>query len=340
MRWTGPQLLKQLPQISVFASTMGTGGTMTGTGTYLKSQRPNILRVGVVTGAGGATIPGPRTRALLEPLEFPWRESIDELQEPMARPSFTMALNLCRHGLLVGPSSGQALVGMMDTLNRKKADGTLDELRNESGEIHCAFICADHMFANTNYFKTYMEKMGEAGLTVGRPVESEELLNHDLHNYSTEWELTPEQAAMFVATNHRDLVVLDFRTTRDFASTHLPCAINLPLDTPETPSPYQHTPTLVRLSTAVEKRLGADDPEFGGRLDGKTVLTVSYGGNLALLAMAKLRSRGIKAHCVKGGSDAWIASGLSEWSHIDSELDFPSPISFGAPVGFPSLVSV
>ncbi|KAF7972147.1 hypothetical protein HWV62_18790 [Athelia sp. TMB] len=314
MRWTGPQLLQQLPEISVFCATMGTAGTMTGTGRYLKSKRPNLLRVGVVTGEGG-TVPGPRSLRLLEPLEFPWREGIEELQEIQARPSFTAALDLCRHGLLVGPSSGQALIGMMNVLNRKKEDGTLDELRNESGEIHCAFICADHMFANTTYFKTYMRKMGEAGFHVGRPVVNEELLDVDLNVYSTEWELTTEKAANLVSTNHKDLVVLDFRTAEDFAATHLPNAINCPLDTRDTPNPYADVPTLVKLSTMVEKRLAPTDPEFGHILDGKTVLTLSYKGNLALLAMAKLRSRDIKAHCVMGGSDKWIASGLSEWSH-------------------------
>ena len=44
-----------------------------------------------------------------------------------------------------------------------------------------AFICADHMFANTTYFKTYMRKMGEAGFPVGRPVINEELLDVDLN---------------------------------------------------------------------------------------------------------------------------------------------------------------
>lgn len=45
-KWTGPQILKQLPQISVLCAGMGTSGTMTGMGTYFKDAKPSVVRVG------------------------------------------------------------------------------------------------------------------------------------------------------------------------------------------------------------------------------------------------------------------------------------------------------
>lgn len=48
MRWTGPQILKQLPKLSVFAASIGTSGTMTGCGLYLKGHRPSCKRLGCV----------------------------------------------------------------------------------------------------------------------------------------------------------------------------------------------------------------------------------------------------------------------------------------------------
>ncbi|GKT95873.1 cysteine synthase K/M:cysteine synthase B [Colletotrichum tofieldiae] len=45
-RWTGPQILSQLPEINIFCTTVGTGGCITGTGKYLKSQNPSIQVVG------------------------------------------------------------------------------------------------------------------------------------------------------------------------------------------------------------------------------------------------------------------------------------------------------
>lgn len=61
MKWTGPQIIKQLPDISVFCSGIGTSGktisvnvtrsranfiylgSMTGTGLYLKQERQRSL---------------------------------------------------------------------------------------------------------------------------------------------------------------------------------------------------------------------------------------------------------------------------------------------------------
>lgn len=41
-RTTGPEVLEQLPEINVFVGGMGTGGTLCGTGAYLKKKNPNI----------------------------------------------------------------------------------------------------------------------------------------------------------------------------------------------------------------------------------------------------------------------------------------------------------
>ncbi|KAI9751359.1 MAG: hypothetical protein M1815_001188, partial [Lichina confinis] len=45
-RWTGPQIWKQLPEINVFATTIGTGGCITGTGLALKGQKASVRVVG------------------------------------------------------------------------------------------------------------------------------------------------------------------------------------------------------------------------------------------------------------------------------------------------------
>ena len=65
-RWTGPQILDQLPEIDIFCAGMGTAGihqyycfssklyiaadadsgTMTGVGKFLKQEKPDVIRVG------------------------------------------------------------------------------------------------------------------------------------------------------------------------------------------------------------------------------------------------------------------------------------------------------
>lgn len=46
IRWTGPQILKQLPEISIICAGLGTSGTMTGLGTYFKEAKPSVYRLG------------------------------------------------------------------------------------------------------------------------------------------------------------------------------------------------------------------------------------------------------------------------------------------------------
>jgi [CysO sulfur-carrier protein]-thiocarboxylate-dependent cysteine synthase len=49
---TGPEILRDLPEIDVFVAGMGTGGTLTGTGRYLKEQKPGVKIVAAVPHPG------------------------------------------------------------------------------------------------------------------------------------------------------------------------------------------------------------------------------------------------------------------------------------------------
>ncbi len=44
---TGPEILNSLPDVDMFIAGLGTGGTLTGTGKYLKEQNPNIKIIAV-----------------------------------------------------------------------------------------------------------------------------------------------------------------------------------------------------------------------------------------------------------------------------------------------------
>jgi cysteine synthase len=45
-KWTGSQILKQLPDLNVLCTGVGTSGTMTGIGTFLGKGSPSTTRVG------------------------------------------------------------------------------------------------------------------------------------------------------------------------------------------------------------------------------------------------------------------------------------------------------
>jgi cysteine synthase A len=123
--------------------------------------------------AAGDRVPGPRSLALLSPVEFPWRDSVDAIEEIGSKDAFGMSLKLCREGLICGPSSGFNLQGKIDDvaiitslictglltyLSRRKAAGTLNEIAGQYGLTQCAFICCDLPY---QYVDDYFDKLGD-----------------------------------------------------------------------------------------------------------------------------------------------------------------------------------
>lgn len=147
-----------------------------------------------------------------------------------------------------------------------------------------------------------------------------------LNHRRSDWELTSEEAHNLIflfrkpvaittesqkkkISADKQTIVLDLRDAADASSLSLPSSLYLPLPTPskDAANPYQHPPTMVTQFRFLDGRLGSkDDQEFGGKaLEGKVVLTLSYDGNTARVAMSVLRNRGIEACCIMGGVEAW-----------------------------------
>ena len=158
-RWTGPQILAQIPEINIFCTTVGTGGCITGTGVYLKSQKPSVKIVGVFNVFGDPT-PGPRHFANFSTCGFPWKDTVDELEQIQSVESYRMSMQLSREGLICGPSSGEALVGLLKYLTRIKNTNRFNELVDPlTGEISCVFTCSDLPYQYLNgYFDRLEEK--------------------------------------------------------------------------------------------------------------------------------------------------------------------------------------
>jgi cysteine synthase B len=49
---TGPEILRDLPEVDVFVAGLGTGGSLTGTGRYLKEKRPDVKVIAAVPHPG------------------------------------------------------------------------------------------------------------------------------------------------------------------------------------------------------------------------------------------------------------------------------------------------
>ncbi|KAJ7505630.1 cysteine synthase B [Mycena galericulata] len=296
IRWTGPQLYEQLPDMSVLAAGLGTAGTITGIGTFLKSVNPKIVNVGVFT-APGDKVPGPRPIDLAPPpadMDLPWKDVIDQAEFATSRDSYQTSMELCRQGLLVGPSSGLALTGLFHFLEKAKMRGELDELRGPDGKIKCAFICCDQPF---QYIGEYFEKL-PPGLFP--KIVNDELVGVDQYPYGSTWTISREEAYQKLESGS---TVLDLRDYADFESVRIVGAIHLDLQCREDPNPFTSPPVLRRQWLELERRLRIEDPEFGPKLFGKIVVINSYSGPTALIASSILRKRGLEAFAVEGGFD-------------------------------------
>lgn len=111
-RTTGPEIWRQTQgNVTHFISGMGTCGTITGTGRFLKEQRRGVKVIGVYA-EDGHDIPGVRSQRQLGQTKLYRPDEYDHTTEVTTRESFDMCFRLNREeSIIAGPSSGMALVG-------------------------------------------------------------------------------------------------------------------------------------------------------------------------------------------------------------------------------------
>ena len=139
---TGPEIFEDTDgEIDVFVAGIGTGGTITGTGEFLKSKKSNIKIIGVepekspvltkgvsgphgIQGIGAGFVP-----TVLN------REIVDEVLTVSDEDAFEFARLLSKkEGLLVGISSGAALKSAIEVAKRPEYEGkTIVVLLPDSG---------------------------------------------------------------------------------------------------------------------------------------------------------------------------------------------------------------
>lgn len=301
VRWTGPQIHKQLPGINLLCAGMGTSGTMTGLGQYFKDAKPSVTRLGVCTAAGDR-VPGPRSYALLAPVEFPWRDSVDAIEEVGSQDSFSLSLRMCREGLICGPSSGFNLQGLLNYLGKRKAAGTMSEIAGPDGILNCVFICCDLPY---QYIDEYFDKVSSDQF---HPIKNQNLAAVDLYRYDEAWELQPAEAIAQFAKGDLgkpSAVLIDLRKPDDFIASNIPGSYNLPLQSmnASTPSPFFEADVLERQWKEIDGMLSANTISAYD-LAGKTVGVICYKGDTARVATSVLRAKGITASSIKGGFGA------------------------------------
>ncbi|MFA6586100.1 MAG: pyridoxal-phosphate dependent enzyme [Candidatus Paceibacterota bacterium] len=131
--------------ISIFCSSIGTAGTIYGTGSYLKKKNRNIFIAGASI-KRGSSIPGPRGEDAIFKLGFPWKDVVNKTMSIGQELAYEKSLELIRLGLLVGPSTGMQLAMIDKMVAEMKEKKTLNRYKNKNGEIVITFVACDTMF--------------------------------------------------------------------------------------------------------------------------------------------------------------------------------------------------
>lgn len=269
---TGPEIWKQTGgAVTHFVAGLGTCGTITGAGKFLKEQNTGVSVIGVHP-AEGHDIPGVRSLNRLAQTRFFDPDSYDGLVEIDNATAYELCARLNREeSIPAGPSSALALAGAFLAVPDKPGH-----------RVVVVFPDSVHKYVSS--MKAHVPGVG-SGEAVDRKTPREELLDSMVENARANPDLTIDidGAERWMQDG---AFVLDVRTQESFLAGHVPGASNTPLlDLPD------------RRSELPDDR---DTP----------VLAICQRGNLSLSAVLYLKSLGYtNAWSVDGGTNAWAESG-------------------------------
>lgn len=301
-QWTGPQIYEQLQgNIQILCAGMGTTGTLVGTSRFLKGKNPSLCTVGILRSPNNP-VPGVRTRGLLGMIAFDWKKYTDYFEEVDTKNSFEKSLLLIRNGIVVGPSSGFSFAGLLQFLENRKREKTLDSLRDKNGEIHAVFICCDSPLPYLKEYFTYLDasyfpEIEHAELLINKPTKK---VSYKKEN---SFEISAEETFSQLYSDSAEIIerkllhneeikiqngicIIDCRSKKEFDHFHIPGSELIE---------YEH---FIEYLSALSSRLH----------NIKVILICTYGLKSHSLARTLQLEFGIEAYSLKGG--------ILEWSHL------------------------
>jgi cysteine synthase/rhodanese-related sulfurtransferase len=229
-RTTGPEIWRQTEgRITHFVAGLGTCGTITGNGRFLKGRNPAVKVLGVYP-EDGHDIPGVRSKRQLGQTKLYFPKEYDGEVEVTDREAYDLCLRLNREeSIIAGPSSGMALAG------------ALKLVPDEPGVV-AVVIFPDNIFKYASSVLRHFPQLapalggaasaptGTPAVGVAAPSRNDQLMDEMIENLKNPYD------SVAVADLVREMhgvdapkpIVVDVRPLEQFADLHIPGAVNLP----------------------------------------------------------------------------------------------------------------
>ncbi len=271
-RTTGPEIWRQTEgEVTHFVAGLGTCGTITGTGRFLK-EKNSAVKVHGVHPREGHDIPGVRSLRQLQQTELFAPNEYDELVEIPNQEAFDLCLRLNREeSLIAGPSSAMALAGAFELI------------ADQPGNL-VVVIFPDSSFKYASSLTKHLPQM--AVESQGSP--RERMMSNMVENARGNADLTieVETAARALDSDEKPFVV-DVRTFEEFADGHMAGAVSMPLE------------EMQDLASLLPEERSTP------------IYTVCQRGNLSLSALLILKSLGYQnVRSINGGTLRWKQLGF------------------------------
>lgn len=278
-RTTGPEIWRQTSgDVTHFVASLGTCGTITGAGRFLKEQNDQVKVIGVHPGEGH-DVPGVRSLRALAATEFFQPDEYDGVVEVGDDEAYHLALRLNREeSIIAGPSSALALAG------------ALRSVPDEPGVV-VVVIFPDNAFKYASSFRRHLPDLFPAAherevttSAAASPFDAYLASAFEFARHSPDVIDVAEAERAF----GNGVPIIDVRGPEEVERLRIANTVNLPL------------PDLSRGDT---RGLPADKDA--------PLLTLCAAGTRSLSALLLLKAQGYHdVRSIDGGIAAWEAAGL------------------------------
>lgn len=275
-RTTGPEIWKQTAgKVTHFVAGLGTCGTISGTGRYLKEQRSSVKVLGVAP-VEGHDIPGVRSYTQLAQTDFYEPDAYDGTVEIHNKEAFALCARLNREeSIIAGPSSGMALAGAFKMIP------------DEPGVL-AVVVFPDNIFKYTSSVRKHLPHLFPApdDDEADRTSPADALVYEMIENLRGSPDVLDMGEVDDLINSDAPPLLIDIRSAEEYAEEHVENAINIPME------------QLNKNAEGLPKDKSA------------AIVTVCNVGKISMTATLILKSLGYRnVMNLGGGMTAWMSEG-------------------------------